>query len=388
MIFLRPEKFGGIVFNPENAHQLWLDQELFNSLKNRETNSDVRTVCRELEINRPEFKLISAAQSPENFPFTVLSAPVLADIHITTRCNLRCPHCYANSGGNGIDMALADFCLAVDECKKAGVFQIALGGGEPTLHPLFTNFLKEIRQRGIVPNVTTNGKNLSWKTIYHLAKYAGATALSAEEIGKEFEERRNFPFTDFIKTVKKLKAAGIKLVFQITVSKGNLARIKKTVNFLVKYKPYGILFLAYKPQGRGKNYDLPLAMADQAEVKKNFREIFNDLKGKTKIGCDCCLTPALMHFENNLNFQGCSASRESVAITSDLKVVPCSFLNNLNGWDGLKEKSLLGIWQGEKFNDFRERIAQIMTKKKCVNCTSLKTCLGGCPEFEIVKCIK
>ncbi len=393
MIIFRPEKFGSIAFNTENAHELHLDQELSNLFvralqtgKYRDC-AGLEKVFKELAVKKFDHKILPSKinlQRPD-FPFPVLSAPVLADINITNRCNLHCPHCYVNSGRFGKDMALADFLSALDQCAAAGVLQIALGGGEPTLHPHFGTFLKEIRRRDIVPNITSNGKDLKWKTVYALARYAGAVALSIEEYGEKFEQRRNFPFRNFLKSVKKLKAAGIKLVFQITISQGNLSRINELAVQLLKYRPYGIIFLAYKPQGRGKNYDLPIARADQAIVNAVFKRLFRDLKGKTKIGFDCCLTPALIDAGKTLEVIGCSAGRASMAIMPDLTVLPCSFLHDYQRED-LRKKTLLEIWRSEYFNDFLRKIEKNMQEPICDLCPKKQICLAGCPIFKLANC--
>ncbi|MEA3464246.1 MAG: radical SAM protein [Patescibacteria group bacterium] len=396
MIILREEKFGGIAFNPDNAHELWLDQELFNRVicvkprKDYKACPEIKEVYSKLAIKNFNNKVILPKQSviEKIFPFQVLNSPILADINITNKCNLHCPHCYVNSNQNGKEMSMHDFQLVLRECKKAGILQVAIGGGEPTLHPLFADFLKEIRKHNIVPNVTSNGKILNWKTVYAMAKYAGAVALSIEELGSKFKQRRNFSFKDFLKSVKKFKAAGVKLVFQVVISKGNLHRVNQTVKEIVKYNPYGILFLAYKPQGRGKQYDSPLSQVNHLEVVKVLKNIFKDLKGKTKIGFDCCLTPALMNMKNNSSFIGCSASRTSVAIMPDLTVLPCSFLDTDNKWENLKHKSLLDIWQGNNFNNFRRQIAKKMIQPICKDCLNKDICLGGCPIFKLVGCHK
>lgn len=396
MIILREEKFGGIAFNPDNAHELWLDQELFDRVicakqrKDYEACPEINEVYSKLAIENTTRKVILPKQSAieKIFPFQVLNSPILADINITNKCNLHCPHCYVNSSQNGKEMSKQDFKLVLRECKKAGILQVAIGGGEPTLHPLFADFLKEIRKHNIVPNVTSNGKSLNWKIAYAMAKYAGAVALSIEEIGSKFEQRRNFPFKDFLKSVKKLKAAGVKLVFQVVISKGNLYRVNQTVKEMVKYNPYGILFLAYKPQGRGKQYDLPLYQANHLEVTKVLKNIFKDLKGRTKIGFDCCLTPALMDIKNNSSFIGCSASRTSIAIMPDLTVLPCSFLDIDDKCESLKYKNLLDIWQGDNFNNFRRQIIEKMIQPICKDCSDKNICLGGCPIFKLVNCHK
>lgn len=101
----------------------------------------------------------------------ILSAPTLADIQITTKRNLRCPHCYANSSPNGEHISWNDLILALDNFERAGVFQVALGGGEPTLPPQFKKIIKAVRDRGMVPNLTTNGKTLTADTAKAMAEY-------------------------------------------------------------------------------------------------------------------------------------------------------------------------------------------------------------------------
>lgn len=396
MIILREEEFGGIAFNPDNAHELWLDQELFNSViragskEDCEACPEIKKVYSKLAVKNFNSKVILPKQPAieEIFPFQVLNSPILADINITNKCNLHCPHCYVSSSHNGKEMSWQDFQIVLRECGKAGILQVAIGGGEPTLHPLFVDFLEETRKHNIVPNITSNGKILSWKIVYAMAKYAGAVALSIEEIGSEFEQRRNFPFKFFLKSVKKLKVAGVKLVFQVVISKGNLPRVNQIVKEMVKYNPYGILFLAYKPQGRGKQYDLPLSQANHLEVSRVLKNIFKDLKGRTKIGFDCCLTPALMDIKNSSSFVGCSASRTSIAIMPDLTAMPCSFLDIDNKWENLKHISLLDIWQGNNFNNFRRQITKKMIQPICKDCSGKDICLGGCPIFKLVNCYK
>ena len=58
-------------------------------------------------------------------------------IQITTRCNMTCEHCCYSCTDKGEDMSFNVF-------KKALEFDgetVALGGGEPTIHPQFNDFL-------------------------------------------------------------------------------------------------------------------------------------------------------------------------------------------------------------------------------------------------------
>lgn len=104
--------------------------------------------------------------------------PELVDMKITDFCPYGCEFCYQDSTlkGKHADTQSVKDCLL--ELSGLKVFEVAFGGGEPTLHPDFTEILEYTKSVGIVPNFTT--RNLTWlkdpKNEYH--KYATAFAYS------------------------------------------------------------------------------------------------------------------------------------------------------------------------------------------------------------------
>src|SRR2546429_917870 len=65
-------------------------------------------------------------------------------LEITGRCQLRCAHCYANSGPTGAHGAMtrAEWSRVLDEAAAIGVRRVQLIGGEPTLHPEFAEVVR------------------------------------------------------------------------------------------------------------------------------------------------------------------------------------------------------------------------------------------------------
>lgn len=61
-------------------------------------------------------------------------------IRITDKCNMRCPHCCFACTDQGTFMTLDTFKTALSIAKKRCI-NIVIGGGEPTLHPHFEQFL-------------------------------------------------------------------------------------------------------------------------------------------------------------------------------------------------------------------------------------------------------
>lgn len=62
---------------------------------------------------------------------------------ITSRCNMSCEHCCSNCTAEGQDMSYETWVKALAFVLDWGGEAISLGGGEPTLHPLFWQILGE-----------------------------------------------------------------------------------------------------------------------------------------------------------------------------------------------------------------------------------------------------
>lgn len=80
----------------------------------------------------------------------------LASVEITQCCNLRCPYC--DQPKSDREMPVAQFVELLGELAEEGVEAVALGGGEPTLHPDLPALLETTRQRGLRAGLTTNAR--------------------------------------------------------------------------------------------------------------------------------------------------------------------------------------------------------------------------------------
>lgn len=111
----------------------------------------------------------------------------MAYIQITTRCNMECSHCCYSCTSEGIDMDESTFKAA---CKIAEDYEdyITLGGGEPTIHPKFWQFIgvalgHASSEMGVY--VVTNGKKK--KTALRLAR-ASRGLLSSSVSNTQYHE--------------------------------------------------------------------------------------------------------------------------------------------------------------------------------------------------------
>jgi len=84
--------------------------------------------------------------------------PYLCDIKITDYCERGCPECYQNSSREGKHASLDSIVRFIK--KYPHVMEVAVGGGEPTLHPQFDKIVNMLSGSGIRVNFTT--RNLKW----------------------------------------------------------------------------------------------------------------------------------------------------------------------------------------------------------------------------------
>lgn len=94
--------------------------------------------------------------------------PTSIGIEITGRCQLRCRHCFNESGPErSEDLPFQLVERVLDEMHGWGVAQVRLSGGEPTLHPNLHAILAACVERGITINLNTHGV-LAEATLQHL----------------------------------------------------------------------------------------------------------------------------------------------------------------------------------------------------------------------------
>lgn len=310
-------------------------------------------------------------------PFWAKSGPELIDISICNWCDKQCDFCYRNANVSGKFININDFENIIRQASEMGVYQVALGGGNPNQHPHFVELLRITRDKyGIVPSYTTNGRGLTNEILGATKRYCGAVAISMYTPKEEFEEN-----------LKKLIKSNIKTNIHFLLTNKS---IDDAINILMNPPKYikdinAMIFLNYKPVG--KNSDDSLLLHKNKSIEQFFELISaNDIP--FKIGFDSCSVSGIVKYMNiNSKFiEPCEAGRFSMFISEDMKMYPCSFMiDRMQGID-IKKNSIKEVWNNNKnFVRIRGKIKYNECKDKC---ESFKYCMGGCPEFNDIKLCK
>lgn len=302
--------------------------------------------------------------------------PELADISISNRCTKGCSFCYRSSTPDGSVMSLKDYCDVLDSMKSAkfgNVFQVALGGGEPLEHPDFIQLINETVRRGVVPNFTTNGNSLTIELVKYLKGKVGSLAISMTDISdiERFES---------ILTTRNRTNINIHFILSNKTINQAIEILEGRYNFLLS-GVNAIVFLTYKPAGRGNSKDI----LRNDERLRLFLSLTRKSKVKCKIGFDACFVPMLLRNSKELNnyVDFCEGGFFSVYINEKKEVSPCSFSNGKDSYS-LDKYDFYDIWLN-KFKSYRKRV-----ENNCTEICQLKgQCWGFCQYYpQITACYK
>lgn len=304
--------------------------------------------------------------------------PELADISVSNYCTNGCPYCYRSSDASGRMMSLEDYRFVLDQLTSktyGSIFQVALGGGEPLLHPDFSAMLKLTREEyGIIPNYTTCGKYFNQSNLAATRAYCGAIAVSWDPY------RDDLTLQDLGHLGAFLKSEGIRSNIHYVVSEKTLPHATAILRgeYDECLKQYNaIIFLIYKPLGRANSTDT----IKFPETLKSFLDIVDRRKTVMKIGFDACFVPSLLkatEVDESL-IDSCECGFFSVYINEDLDVMPCSFCNDDRFRFNLKQWSFQEIWQ-DWFSVYRHHIEDT-GKSDCGACVKSPGCRGRCPFY-------
>src|SRR6056297_3170435 len=83
-------------------------------------------------------------------------------VYLTDGCNLACRHCWIaptfdGQGGHSSFLSVDQFTAIVEEALELGLTAVKLTGGEPLLHPDFSELVRIIGEKKLQLNVETNG---------------------------------------------------------------------------------------------------------------------------------------------------------------------------------------------------------------------------------------
>lgn len=319
------------------------------------------------------FARVEDKDKPE--PFWSPYGPELMDISITNWCDKNCLFCYKKSNNFGRHMSFDNYRKVIDQAKEMGVFQVALGGGNPNQHPDFIDIIRYTAEQGIVPNYTTNGRGITEEILIATKKYCGAVAVSAYP-----------PYTEMEDAISRFSQLGIKTNIHYILDSESIEIaidwLNTPPNFISMVN--AIVFLNYKPSGVMVYQE---KMLRKSKRLQEFFDLATSSECNVRVGFDACsVSGVFSRTKVNTSFvDACDAGRFSLFVSEDMKVYACSFQAGLIDGDQLTDQNTLeDIWlNSDNMKSFRD----YFKLGRCVDCSVRELCKNGCPIFDnIVVC--
>lgn len=347
----------------------------------------LRAVKTQLEGGIDEFTTNPAVQV-QPFEMKFSRYPVLSEVAITYRCNLRCSFCYAgcnctaNPTGSGQEMTPAQIKLVLEKIRhQALVPSVSFTGGEPTLVQELPELIRYAKSLDMRVNLITNGTRVSAAYARQLAaagldsaqvSLEGVTAATNDQIVQ-------IPgaYQKTCAAVNHLKSAGIHTHTNTTLTKQNVHEAVDFPGFVRdEFGNDRFSMNLIIPTGSGalnNNLIIPysdigsflekiIAASDQAGVEFMWYS-----------PVPMCMFNSVVH---GLGNKGCSACDGLISIAANGDVLPCASYDDPVG--NLLATDFDPIWQSARAMRYRDKK---LAHSQCQQCDRFHICNGACPLY-------
>lgn len=310
---------------------------------------------------------------------------------INSQCNLKCIHCYPNSGffANKDKLSCEELNIVSKNLKSISFEKIYISGGEPLMCENIEYYLKIAHNHSNKLYICTNSTILDEDKLLLLMKYNVKITISIQHIDREkaFLIYGNNIYNKIIRRIKFLRSNNIKVKIEVTVMRHNYQELDKIIRFALENGINEIDFKRFRPVGRGKNNSSNIELTPEEN-----RQVLCDIFGFTQkytnleISTDDPLygvnvfsylkkhgydDDESMRFLEKNRIYGCKAGKRWIGINYDGKVSICPLLIYCDITIGnILEDSLENILNNSNLiNDIK--------KTECVLCKFSEIC-GGC----------
>lgn len=311
------------------------------------------------------------------------SLPYSCYLNLTSKCNLRCKHCFGNySVPHKNELTFEQWKKIIDDLVNRDIFFLNISGGEVTQSPYFKEFIKYLSKKGFHFILTTNGvfSNEIREFILENKEYLIGIKISLDGPDSEshcflrLDSNANYNPKIFDITMENIfffKKHKIPLTIVTVLHKKNISKMKQFQKLIRKINPISWFISPIIPLGRGDSNRFISEFYEYFE--KNFWESLEEEGKKNQINIKLIDVP-LEFKKEGLSAYTCPAALNFCEIHSDGTVSPCTLCRicipeKFIKFENIKDRNIKEIWDGEIFNKFRSYM-----NKGCSGCKMLSKC--------------
>ena len=346
-----------------------------------------------LEVRRSlEGRLDEGTASPavtvEPFDMRFSKLPILSEVAITYRCNLRCSFCYAgcncttNPAGDDREMTGGEIREVLRKIYDQGkVPSVSFTGGEPTLRHDLPELVRHAADLGMRVNLITNGNRVDERLALILAEAGLDSAqVSLEGVTAEVHDRVTAVAGSFSKSlaaVEHFDRAGVLVHTNTTINRDNLHECVEMPSFVrdrLGRERFSMNLLV--PTGSA-TLNTGLAVP-YSEIGPHLERVHAESR---RIGVEfmwyspvpMCMFNSVAH---GLGNKGCSACDGLLSVAANGDVLPCASYDESVG--NLLEQDVEAVWESRRATQHREKF---LAHPECRECPEFEICHGACPLY-------
>lgn len=257
-------------------------------------------------------------------------APRAIQFGITNRCNLACGFCSREVTAASAWTAESAFDFLA-ELATAGVLEVAFGGGEPFAFRGFEALVARLYdETPLAVHATTNGMLLDAKRLAVVRGKLGELRLSL------------YDDNDWRETMALLVGEGVRFGVNYLVLPERLDALESLVLELVERGCRDVLLLSYNGTERRNHLD-PLQVKD---LRTRVGLLHRALGGRARLSLDVCWGERMAPLPRFFHRDDCGAGRDFLVVTSDRRVMPCSFHHQ--GFPVASAADVMALWRDQR----------------------------------------
>ena len=374
-----------LIISTESGNWIVLDNncelEIFNKLENKTSIGDIIKFYG--EDNEAAFELLQRVLAKifarefagiSSLPKLIrMEGFRMLNLYITNSCNLRCLHCFMNSGDPLTKELTTDEIKNIfNDFQKCGGTNVTITGGEPLMRKDFMELLRFSKNKGLSITVLTNG--LLWKdeTIEEASRLIDEIQISIDGVDDITNSRIRGKghFKKALATAKKFAQLGVRLSIASTL---DLSILDETIipEYLeikrdIESESQGeIIFKFSKKILPGRNGKLSI------EENKRYAEKISQVEELVKPNAK--LENFRLGHEPNVITRNCGIG--GLSIRSDGHVFFCNRVYEVDDYGYIFDKPMsewLAI--GKNLNES----TSVDSVEPCNSCYLKNICNGGC----------
>lgn len=321
--------------------------------------------------------------------FTVEPPLDSVNILITNACNLRCVHCYVESGKRmQEELSGSEWISVLEQARRLGAFELNVSGGEPLLHKDFQAIANYIAS---VPtfhaNLNTNGTQIREGIEEVIANAFSSVQISIDDsIAHKHDSFRGAEgcFQKSVDSIHKLAAAGVETNVGFTLTRSNIESLQGVVEMCESIGVTTLNIGLVSDIGRANKNQLVTRLSEAALKEDPFMERMYRLMRELAVRPTSLRI--LLPFRVNDERADAPVEKRCICdgdnnqilyIMANGVMMPCDKLpTQLFGYGNVHAESLLEVWQSKRMQAFK--LMSPLDLPKCRNCPYLKICGGAC----------